>query len=211
MPPAEPRIYHIVHVDRLASVVADGFLWCDAEAQRRASPGTIIGMAEIKQRRLTMSLTSHPGLCVGDCVPFHFCPRSVMLYVIDRANHPNLAYRGGQSPIVHIEADLHEVVTWADRSQRRWAFTLSNAASSYAEDRCRLEQLDELDWDAIRARDWRNRRDEKQAEFLVERSFPWTLVRRIGVRSQHIREQARDILQADDHRPEVEVRKDWYY
>ena len=211
MPPAEPKVYHIVHVDRLASVVADGFLWCDAEAQRRASLGTIIGMAEIKQRRLTMSLTSHPGLCVGDCVPFHFCPRSVMLYVIDRANHPNLAYRGGQSPIVHIEADLHEVVIWADRSQRRWAFTLSNAASSYAEDRCRLEQLDELDWDAIRARDWRNRRDEKQAEFLVERSFPWTLVRRIGVRSQHIREQARDILQADDHRPEVEVRKDWYY
>ena len=54
MPPAEPKIYHIVHVDRLASIVSDGFLWCDAEAQRRASPGTIIGMAEIKQRRLTI-------------------------------------------------------------------------------------------------------------------------------------------------------------
>ena len=37
--------------------------------------------------------------------------RSVMLYVIDKANHPNLAWRGGQGPIVHIEADLREVVT----------------------------------------------------------------------------------------------------
>ena len=211
MPPAEPKIYHIVHVDRLASIVSDGFLWCDAEAQRRASPGTIIGMAEIKQRRLTMPLTSHPGLCVGDCVPFHFCPRSVMLYVIDRANHPNLAWRGGQGSIVHIEADLCEVVAWADRNGHRWAFTLSNAASSYAEDRCRLEQLDDLDWDAIGARNWRDHRDEKQAEFLVERSFPWTLVRRIGVRSRYIRKQARDILRAAAHRPKVEVRRDWYY
>ena len=198
-------------MDRLASIVADGFLWCDAEAQRRASPGTIIGMAEIKRRRLTMPLTSHPGLCVGDCVPFYFCPRSVMLYVIDRANHPNLAWRGGQNSIVHLEADLREVVAWAGRNARRWAFTLSNAASSYAEDRCRLEQLDDLDWDAIGARSWRDRRDEKQAEFLVERSFPWVLVRRIGVRSPHIQEQARDILRAADDRPEVEVRRDWYY
>ena len=211
MPPAEPKIYHIVHVDRLASIVSDGFLWCDAEAQRRASPGTVIGMTEIKQRRLTKPLASHPGLHVGDCVPFYFCPRSVMLYVIDRANHLNLAWRGGQGPIVHIEAGLREVVAWADRNQRRWAFTLSNAASSYAEDRCRLEQLDDLDWDAIRARDWRDSRDGKQAEFLIERSFPWTLARRIGVRSQHIREQAREILQAADHQPEVEVGRDWYY
>jgi len=93
--PAESRIYLIVHADRLASIISDGFLWSDVEAQRRASPGTVIGMAEIKQRRLTMPLSSHPGLCVGDCVPSHFCPRSVMLYVIDRANHPNLAWRGG--------------------------------------------------------------------------------------------------------------------
>jgi hypothetical protein len=28
--PAQPKIYHIVHVDRLPSIVADGFLWSDA-------------------------------------------------------------------------------------------------------------------------------------------------------------------------------------
>ena len=30
-PPAEPKLYHIVHVDRLASIISDGCLWCDAE------------------------------------------------------------------------------------------------------------------------------------------------------------------------------------
>ena len=28
--PRAPKIYHIAHVDRLASIIADGFLWCDA-------------------------------------------------------------------------------------------------------------------------------------------------------------------------------------
>ena len=105
--PAEPKIYHIVHVDRLPSIIADGWLWCDAEIVRRSPPGTTIGMNGIKQRRLNeLTLTSHPDLHVGDCVPFYFCPRSIMLYLIHRANDPELVYRGGQGPIVHLEADL---------------------------------------------------------------------------------------------------------
>ncbi len=27
--PAQPKLYHIVHVDRLRSIVADGHLWSD--------------------------------------------------------------------------------------------------------------------------------------------------------------------------------------
>jgi len=78
--PARPKIYHICHVDRLASIVVGGLL-SDAEVQRLAPPGTIIGMSNIKQRRLTeLTLESHPGLYVGQCAPFYFCPRSVMLF-----------------------------------------------------------------------------------------------------------------------------------
>ena len=209
--PAQPKIYHIVHVDRLASIVGDGFLWCDAEAHRRASPGTAIGMSELKQRRLTTRLGSHPYLSVGDCVPFYFCPRSVMLYVIYRANHPKLGYRGGQGPIVHLEADLHETVDWAERQGRRWAFTLSNAGSRYFQDRCDLAQLDEIDWEAVRARNWQGRAEGKQAEFLVERSFPWDLVRSVGVRSAEAYAAATEAVRAADHRPAVTIRRDWYY
>ncbi|PZP55639.1 MAG: DUF4433 domain-containing protein, partial [Azospira oryzae] len=144
--PAQPKIYHIVHVDRLASIIRDVFLWCDAEMQRRAqqgrASGTTIGMNGIKERRLTLPLNSHPGLHVGDCVPFYFCPRSVMLYIIHQANHPELSYRGGQEPIVHLEADLHATVQWAQSSGRRWAFTTSNAGSYYFEDFADLADLD---------------------------------------------------------------------
>lgn len=67
--PAQPKIYHIVHVDRLPSIITDGYLWCDAQIVRRATSGTTIGMGKIKERRLQKTLNSFPDLHVGDCVP----------------------------------------------------------------------------------------------------------------------------------------------
>ena len=210
--PAQTKLYHIVHVDRLPSIVADACLWCDAEIVRRNPPGTTIGMNSIKCRRLTeLSLSSHPALHVGDCVPFYFCPRSVMLYLIHQGNHPDMIYRGGQEPIVHVEADLDAVVTWATAQGRRWAFTLSNAGARYFEDRSDLAQLGEVNWDAVQARDWRQRKEGKQAEFLLEHSFPWHLVERVGVHSATTYRQVANALPAHAHRPTVEVRTDWYY
>ena len=134
-----------------------------------------------------------------------------MLYVISRQNHPSLSYRGGQNPIVHLEADLREAVAWADFQRRRWAFTLSNAGSFYFEDRCDLAQLEEIDWEAVQANDWRNCKEEKQAEFLVEQSFPWTLVRRVGVRDMNVLNRVRDAVRVVAHRPTAEPIPSWYY
>ena len=78
-----------------------------------------------------------------------------MLYVIHCANHPDLAYRGGQGPIVHLEADLHSVVAWAEGNGRRWAFSLSNAGANYAEFRRDVGQLDQIDWESVAANDFR--------------------------------------------------------
>ncbi len=107
---------------------------CDAAVMANQTAGTTIGMNNIKQRRLKeLMLASHPDLHVGDCVPFYFCPRSIMLFIIRQANHPELDYRGGQGPIVHLQADLHASVAWAHQQNRRWAFTASNAGSRYFE------------------------------------------------------------------------------
>ena len=209
--PANPKIYHICHMDRLPSIVAKGGLLCDAEIERRRVIGTTIGMNSIKQRRLNSSLASHPDLHVGDCVPFYFCPRSVMLYLIHQANHPALIYRGGQVPIVHLEATLRQTVAWAEEHGRRWVFTLSNAGASYFEDRRDLAHLGEIDWEAVRAHNWRHCKEGKQAEFLIERSFPWTLVSRIGVLSQRVYQQATAALEGAAYKPRIEVKRHWYY
>ena len=211
--PTEPKIYHIVHFDRLASIVSDGHIWCDAKVARDGASGTTIGMNNIKQRRLGIRLGSHPRLCVGDCAPFYFCPRSVMLYLIYRANHPELTYRGGQGTIVHLEADLRQSVAWADSNDRRWAFTDSNAATAYFRDYANLSQLDKIKWDAVQALDWRqpDLKEGKQAEFLMEWSFPWELVSRVGVLSNAIRDTVLCIVQSSAHRPAVVVKPSWYY
>ncbi|TQE99650.1 MAG: DUF4433 domain-containing protein [Spiribacter salinus] len=209
--PAQPKLYHIVHVDRLPSIVADGLLWCDAEIVRRQSPGTSIGMGKIKQRRLQKALNSFPDLHVGDCVPFYFCPRSVMLYMFWRSNHPEIPYKGGQEPIVHLVADLGNVVNWATDNHKRWVFTDSNAGSFYFNDYADTAQLGQIDWAAVGARQWSGRREQKQAEFLVEHCFPWHLVERIGVHSRAVYQQAVNALPAGGHRPVVDIKPDWYY
>ena len=202
-----------MHVDRLPSVIKEEHLWCDAEVAKRSFPGTTIGISDIKQRRMLRSLPSHPTLTVGECVPFYFRPRSVMLFLFARGNHPALAYRGGQAPIVHLVADLRKTVRWAEESHLRWAFTLSNAGAAFFEDRSSLDDLRDIDWDAVRARDWRDPevKERKQAEFLVERRFAWQLVSRIGVRNEAIRRQVVDALAGSEHQPRVQVKRDWYY
>lgn len=160
-----------------------------------------------------MPVTCHPGNRVGDYVPFYFCPRSVMLYLIYKANHKDLAYRGGQEPIVHLEADLYAAVAWANAEGRRWAFSGSNAAAYYTQFRSSLEQLDEVDWVAVAATDFRSDQvqEGKQAEFLMHHSFPWSLIERVGVFSPAVAEQALSAMGGGTHRPTVEVRRDWYY
>ena len=210
--PAQPKLYHIVHVDRLASIIAAGGLLCDAAVIANQTDGTTIGMNNIKQRRLQeLRLASHPDLHVGDCVPFYFCPRSIMLYIIYQANHPDLDYQGGQAPIVHLQANLLASVAWARESNRRWAFTLSNAGSYYFEDRCDLNQLNQLNWAAIQSHQWQDCKEGKQAEFLMECSFPWQLIEKVGVANEQAFKQVTNIVNMASHQPPVKLETDWYY
>lgn len=212
--PARPKVYHITHVDNLAAIVADGNLLSDAAMIRRGGPAQAIGMSAIKRRRVEeLEVATHPETRVGDYVPFYFCPRSVMLYVIHCANHAELTYRGGQEPIVHIEADLHRVIRWANESGIRWAFSLSNAGAYYTEFRSRVEELDHLDWSAIAATDFRapQIKEGKQAEFLIHDTFPFELVDRIGTCSAAIRNRASAAVASVVHRPVIEVHPEWYF
>ena len=55
--PTKPKIYHIVHVDRLPYIASHGLL-CDAEMARHPGWGTVIGMSTIKERRYALMHTN---------------------------------------------------------------------------------------------------------------------------------------------------------
>jgi hypothetical protein len=212
-PPARPKIYHITHVDNLTAIVKEGALLSDAEIIARGGPTAGIGMSNIKRRRLRLPVECNPGTHVGDYVPFYFCPRSIMLYVIHCGNHPELSYRGGQGPLVHLEADLHDVVTWASGTGTAWAFSLSNAGAYYAQFANQLADLVRIDWNAVVSTDFRSAevKEGKQAEFLVQTRSPWTLVTRIGVQSMGIRTRVQDAIAGAGHQPPVQLLPSWYY
>ena len=211
--PPNPKVYHIVHVDRLASIIQSAGLYCDTDMQGNQHPGTTIGMPELKATRLVRPVDVHPGTTVGDYVPFYFCSRSIMLYVISMRNHAGLKYTGGQGPIIHLECDLSQVLNWAEEEEIRWAVSLGNASARYAEFRSNRAELEELKWHLIPQRDFRDPevKEAKQSELLVHRFFPWQLVERIGTCSDGIAAEAAQVIQHCDHRPTVQRMHGWYY
>ncbi len=205
------KLYHIVHIDRLSSIIKDGFLWSDAEINMKKYIGPTIGMKSIKKRRMNQPLTSFPDLHVGECVPFYFCPRSVMLYLFYMNNHPDVTYKEGQEPIIHLVADLCQVVKWAAQNEKRWVFTDSNAGSYYFNDYYELSELSHIDWSAVKAHNWQSKQDKKQAEFLIENHLPFQLIESIGVYSMDQFDEMNDLLTSSGHKPPVMIKKEWYY
>ena len=136
-----------------------------------------------------------------------------MLYILRLGNHPELTYQGGQEPMVHIMADLRTTVAWAEAKDRRWAFTNGNAGTRYTDFHDDLNDLDSINWDAVKARDFRDPvvKEGKQAEFLLHEYFPWDLIEEVGVRNREVKSQVLVAVEAADHQPEIRVQRAWYY
>lgn len=212
--PDNPKVYHITHVKNLPLIVGAGGLASDRRRIDDELPCDLVGMASIKQRRLTqIQVTCHAGSYVGEYVPFYLCPRSIMLYILYRGNHPEITYHGGQGPIVHLQADLRTVVEWANAKPIAWAITDGNAGAHVTQFSNDLADLDRLNWEAIHARDWRDAKikEQKQAEFLLRDWFPWELVECVGVQNDATLKDARAAVATGDHRPVVRLEPEWYY
>ena len=211
--PKNPKIYHITHIDNLDNILRDNVLWSDAKRLEHGLESEIVGMTEIKRRRLQeYEVKCHSGTKVGQYVPFYFCPRSIMLYLLHMGNHPDITYHGGQGPILHLQADLETAIQWATKKNIRWAFSDRNAGARFANFYNDPDDLDKIKWAYVRETVFRDMlvKEGKQAEFLMYESFPWELVEKIGVCNRSIRDRVIEKL-GNRASPEVSIEKDWYY
>lgn len=202
--PDDPLIFHITHVDNLPAILAEGGLWSDAERIRRGLVSTNIGHLHIKERRLQRRVGTRAGGNLGDYVPFNFCPRSVMLYVVHRGHQD---YREGQENIIHLVSSVSRAVGLG----RPWAFTDRHADLGHAlyfED---LAQLSEVPWDVMDCDYWADVKEERQAEFLVQGFFPWGAVTEVATMVAAVQQRVQVELQQARHRPPVALRPAWYY
>ena len=211
--PKYPKIYHITPINNLRDILKDNVLWSDAKRIELKLNCEIVGMSEIKRRRLEeLEVDCHPGTKVGEYVPFYFCPRSVMLYILHMGNHPDINYHKGQGPIVHLQADLTASIQWAEKHKVRWAFSDRNAGAYVAKFYKTKDDLDKINWTAVESTDFGNMliKEGKQAEFLIYESFPWELIEKIGVFNNDAK---RAVLQeiGKSHSDIVMAEQRWYY
>jgi ssDNA thymidine ADP-ribosyltransferase, DarT len=191
-----------------------GELLSDAEALKQSLTHEVVGIGDIKKRRLeSCKVKCYPDTMVGEYVPFYFCPRSIMLYLLHKGNHANLAYTGGQRPIVHLEADLTQVLNWAQENQIRWAFTNQNASAVYAQFYNQIDQFGQIHWDHVHERNWQDAliKEHKQAEYLHYGTFPCHLFSRIIVIDERVQQFATERISEAKNVPPVVIEPEYYY
>ncbi|MCE2572665.1 type II toxin-antitoxin system toxin DNA ADP-ribosyl transferase DarT [Motilimonas eburnea] len=199
------KVSHITHIDNLASVLSHGCLWSDAKRIELGLINRNIGYSHIKNRRLVRPVTVAAGGTLGQYVPFNFCPRSVMLFVIHKGHED---YQDGQERVLHLISDTDSIRL----TNEHCFFTDIHADLDYAEQIDDFERLGELDIARIiREKYWQDFKEEKQAEFLAFEFVPWHAIAQIGVKTQEIADEVDLLLNGAQHRPEVVVRPEWYY
>ncbi|MCS6829331.1 MAG: DUF4433 domain-containing protein [Armatimonadota bacterium] len=205
------RIYHITHHSNLPRILTAGGLLCDKEASDGCAVS--IAYADLKQRREHVAVPCEPGGVLADYVPFYFAPRSPMLYAIHKGFVSH--YAGGQNEIVYIASSVQTV----QRRRLPFVFTDGHPVVRITRFFNRLNNLNQLDWQIMRARAWHNTEDDpdrkrrRQAEFLVYRFFPWEAVEMLGVVDLEMRERVLTYLHdhAQQSVPPVYLRSSWYY
>ena len=96
-------ISHITHLHNLASIIAEDCLWSDSQRIKKSLDNQNIGYSHIKERRRLRPVKVANRGTIGQYVPFNFCPRSVMLFVIHKGHQD---YTGGQEHVLHLISDV---------------------------------------------------------------------------------------------------------
>jgi hypothetical protein len=200
-------LFHITDVENLAGIVAGGLL-SDKNLIAQGGPTIGIGYDHIKQRRLTQTrVPCSNNRFVGEFVPFYFCPRSVMLFVVNKGSTGRPP--GCQRTILHLVTSVSRAIGTGSE----WAYSDGNAGAAYPTFFNNEHELDaRLNWDAINEKaNWSSVRTEKQAEFLVADTYPWDAILAVGCFDENIAQKVTDLLSDVPNAPKVLVRRDWYY
>lgn len=207
--PHKTFIYHITDVSNIPSILLKNGLLSDA-AMIKCQVKNDFGIAHnhIKERRLNeIQVPCCDGRFVGEFVPFYFCPRSPMLYTVNRGNTGREP--GCQTSVVHLVSTVARAIALG----QGWAFSSGNAGARHADFFSELQDMEQLDWDIIRSRDWAGelRRNSKASEFLVADFFPWSSIIYVGCHNDTIARDVERLISKPIGSPKIEVRNGWYY
>jgi hypothetical protein len=205
-------IYHITHLHNLSSILKAGGLWANSQMQQERLNFQDISYERIQDRRARIRVPCGAGGVLHDYVPFYFAPRSPMLYAIHKRNVTSCPE--GQAPIIYLVSDINAV----EAAEIPFAFTDGHAAMAYSDFYDELLELQiAIDWDIMGEVFWHDtdqdgdRKRRRQAEFLIHRFCPWSLITEIGVINATVQKRVCQILQNMKVSTPVTVYNGWYY
>ncbi|MFT7381986.1 MAG: hypothetical protein ACI9Z3_001879 [Roseivirga sp.] len=199
------RIYRMVHWQNVEYILSNGM--CCREHDL-ADPDYI----NIGHRQLITDRHDHPiplegAGVLGEYVPFYFAGHSPMLYCI--MNGYQGVEQRPQNDIVFLASTFDNV------RELDYIFTDRQAKKTLARAYNNPDHFDELQWDIIKNRDWKNneenpyRQEFKQAEFLIKTHIPLECMASLVVLTEERKEYFEALIEkleldinvfVDDHR-----------
>jgi len=204
--PIPTPIYHFTHVENLVRLFGAGMLLCKNEMTAQNSQYRSSAFDSVQSHRESFQVPVSRGGTIHDYVPFYFNSLSPMLYTINCGNVENIRMQD----LVFFKTSAQTV----EASGIDFAFTDGHGImdlSDYYDD---LTDLDQVPWNVINARYWNDFQDGRrlrQSEFLVYKSFNWSLVELIGVYNQDMKEHVEQLISNLQQPPVVEIRRNWYF
>lgn len=168
---------------------------------------------EIQAQRRVQPIHCGPGGVVHDYVPFYFGYRSPMMFQLHTGRVPG--YNETQAPLIYLVSNAQAV----QESGTRFVFSDGHGIAAYTGWFDDLADLDKVDWAMVYERYWADSVDDmdrqrrKQAEFLVHDFCDWSLIERIAVVDQGMKDQVEEVLTGfpEESRRPVDVERGWYY
>ncbi len=214
MPPPIPTpIIRFIHMDNLETLMRRGALHAPNHVPADGLPYRVCHDPEVQGARAAVNITVGAGGTIHDYVPFYFGYLSPMMLKLKTGQVSG--YNEGQEPLIYLVSTAQSVMD----AGLDFVFTDGHGLAYFTEWFDNLQRLDAVDWEMVYQRYWSDnvndmdRQRRKQAEFLVHRCCPWSLIQEIAVINTEMRERV-EAIQADfaeSERKVVKVEGSWYY
>lgn len=202
-------IWRIVHRNNIPWILDNGLHCRNSEVQ---DPNYInIGNVELIDKRAHRVVPIEPGGTLNDYVPFYFTPFSIMMYNI---------YTGVSGVVQRQNQEICILVSQLPRIVElniSFVFTDRHAyppTANYYDD---LENLDQIDWPRLQARDFRidpedpEKKEKYQAEALIYQHVPIDALLGIVCYNQDVKTNLDQEAQQRNLTLDIRVIPNWYF
>jgi hypothetical protein len=213
MPPNPAPILRFIHVDNLATVIQRERLHAPNYMPNDGLPYRFCHNPEVQGARAEVPIRTGPGGTIHDYVPFYFGYLSPMMLQLKTGQVPG--YTEGQELLIYLVSTAQAVAS----AGMPFVFSDGHGLARYTEWFDDLGRLNEVDWAVVNQRYWKgdvndmDRQRKKQAEFLIHRWCPWSLIQEIVVINAEIQARVEAIQTAfpEAKRRVVKINREWYY